>query len=530
MSIRTLLDGRRIAFVAALAWAMSRAPEAFAAEPDEEITDEEEPASDEEAAPSDDEATDDELPVPEGSEPDEASDKKSKRDKKSKQKKADKKKSKKKKGKDDESSDEEAASDDEKAEDLPELPVAPDRTTGKAAIKYERQKPWIKRWAPERNMLDLGVSIGALFVPRNYALFDAGTGTRPSMNRAGFDFGFRAAFMPLSFLGFGVEFGPSGNHSSSARANATVSVFRIMVLGQLPYRITPTLAIGGGLIGVQSKAAILNQVDGAFHWGLGLKAYINQWIAVRIDGRHIVTKSVDRQSNVSYGELLFGVDVTLRFRRILKSRRSDRDDDGWLDKDDKCPTEPGDDVGCPEDKDSDGDGVPDKIDRCPKQKGDGARGCPVPDSDDDGIYDNKDDCADQAETRNGFQDSDGCPDEAPAEVKKLTGVMKGITFDSGTATIRKSSRKLLDEVVSTMQTHTSVRLEITGHTDDQGKPESNIALSSQRADAVKAYLVSKGIEGGRITTKGAGQEQPIADNKTKAGRAANRRIEFRVIE
>lgn len=525
MSVRTLLDGRRTAFAAALLWAMSSAPEASAAEPDEDVE-----SSDDEAPPSDDdEVTDEELPVPEGSEPEESGDdRKSKRAKKSKgdKKKKGDKKAKKKKGDDDDADDEEKAP----SEPLPELPRAPDRTTGKAAAKYEKQKPWIKRWAPERNMLDLGASIGALFVPRNYALFDAGTGTRPSLHRGGFDFGFRAAFMPLSFLGVGVEFGPSANHSSSARANATVSVFRVMVLGQLPYRITPTLAIGGGLIGVQSKAGILNQVDGAFHWGLGLKAYINQWIAVRIDGRHIVTKSVDRQSNVSYGELLFGVDVTLRLRRIVKPRRSDRDEDGWLDKDDRCPTEPGDDEGCPEDKDSDGDGVPDKIDRCPKQAGDGARGCPVPDSDDDGIYDNKDDCADQAETRNGFQDTDGCPDEAPAEVKKLTGVMKGITFDSGTSTIRKSSRKLLDEVVNTMSTHTSVRLEITGHTDNQGNPETNLALSSKRADAVKAYLVSKGIEGGRITTKGAGQEQPIADNKTKAGRAANRRIEFRVIE
>ncbi len=504
---------RRSATLAgALAFSILGATEARAAEPDDEGE-----LADDEDSPPDDEASDEELPVPEGSEPEEEAE--GKKAKKSKGKKA-----KKSKGKKAEKSE------DDDTKDLPPLAVPPDRLTGKAAIAYEKKKPWIKRWAPERNMLDLGVSIGGLFVSKTHGLFDASRGPRPSLNAGGFDVSFRAAFMPLSFLGVVAEGGPSPNHSSSARANATLGVFRVMVLGQLPYRVTPTLALGGGLIGVRSSAPNLRQSDGAFHWGWGLKAYINQWIAVRVDGRHIVTKGAAPDTRAHYGELLFGVDVTLRMRRITKSRKIDRDDDGWLDKDDRCPTEPGDDLGCPEDKDTDKDGWPDRTDRCPKQWGDGARGCPIPDTDDDGILDNVDECADQAEVRNGFQDTDGCPDEAPEEVKKLTGVIKGINFDSGTASIRKSSNKALNEVAETLKTHASVRLEITGHTDDQGKPEMNLALSAQRANAVKIYLVAKGVDGSRIITKGAGSEQPIADNKTKAGRAQNRRIEFRVLE
>jgi OOP family OmpA-OmpF porin len=258
--------------------------------------------------------------------------------------------------------------------------------------------------------------------------------------------------------------------------------------------------------------------------------YVNQWIAVRIDGRHLVTPSEGENTRGHYGELMFGVDVTLRMRRLIKSRKRDRDLDGVEDKDDKCPTERGDSVdGCPTKKDSDKDGWIDSQDRCPTVYGDGARGCPVPDKDNDGIYDSKDECEDDPETRNGFKDTDGCPDEAPEEVKKLTGVIGGITFDTGKATIRKTSRGPLNEVVKTMREYPDIRLEISGHTDDQGSREFNVELSEQRAASVAAYLVSQGVSQDRFVVKGFGPDEPIADNKTKAGRAQNRRIEFKVL-
>ncbi len=405
------------------------------------------------------------------------------------------------------------------------------RLSGKQAIAVERKKRWIKRWAPQRDMLDIGMSIGALFNPSEHGMFDAGEGPRPPLERAAFDFDFRVSYMPLSFLGFGIETGVMPTKGDNPEARADQFTFRALALAQIPYRITPTFAIGGGLIGVRSsQTAILNEIDGAFVWGLGLKMYVNQWIAVRIDGRHIVTASDGEGARPNYGELLFGVDVTLRMRRLIKSRKRDSDGDGVDDKYDSCPKEKGDgEDGCPTRKDSDGDGWIDREDKCPTEYGDGARGCPVPDQDNDGIYDSKDECETEPETRNGFKDTDGCPDEAPEEVKRLTGVIEGITFDTGQATIRKNSRGALLKVVATLKEYPDIRLEIVGHTDDQGDRDFNVQLSKERAEAVAGYLVSQGIPAERVSARGVGPDEPIGDNKTKAGRAKNRRIEFKVL-
>lgn len=430
--------------------------------------------------------------------------------------------------KDEESDDELDARIEADAEDKEE---AESRLSGKAAKAAEKKKKWIKRWAPQRDMLDIGMSIGALFNPSNHGMFDAGEGPRPPLDRAAFDFDFRISYMPLSFLGFGIETGVMPTLGDDPEVRADQFTFRALALAQIPYRITPTFAIGGGMLGIRSpNTAILNEIDGAFVWGLGLKMYVNQWIAVRIDGRHIVTGKDGSDSRPNYGELLFGVDVTLRMRRLIKSRKRDSDGDGVDDKYDTCPKESGDgDDGCPTKKDSDNDGWIDKEDKCPKEYGDGARGCPVPDQDSDGIYDNKDECETEPEVRNGFKDTDGCPDEAPAEVKRLTGVIGGITFDTGQATIRKSSRGALLSVVATLKEYPDIRLEIVGHTDDEGNHDFNVQLSKDRAEAVRGYLVSQGVAAERVSARGVGPDEPIADNKTKAGRAKNRRIEFKVL-
>jgi len=409
--------------------------------------------------------------------------------------------------------------------------TADSRLTGKAAVQAEKKKRWIKRWAPQRDMLDIGMSIGAFFAPEDHGLFDAGEGPRPPLNRSAFDIQFRVSYMPLSFLGIGIETGVMPTRGTSPARSANVNTFRVMVMGQLPYRLTPTLALGGGILGIRSAdRAILNETDGAFVWGPGLKLYINQWIAARIDGRHIVTPSEGEDTRGHYGELLFGVDVTLRLRRMIKSKRRDADGDGVDDKYDSCPKERGDgDDGCPTKKDSDKDGWLDREDRCPNEWGDGPRGCPVPDQDNDGIYDDKDECETEPETRNGFKDKDGCPDEAPAEVKRLTGVIEGITFDTGTAVIRKSSRGVLNNVAKTLKEYPDLRIEIVGHTDDQGGREMNLELSQQRAGSVAAYLTQQGIDASRIQVRGVGPDEPVADNKTKSGRSKNRRIEFKVL-
>jgi OOP family OmpA-OmpF porin len=218
---------------------------------------------------------------------------------------------------------------------------------------------------------------------------------------------------------------------------------------------------------------------------------------------------------------------------------TDNDGDGITDRDDKCPADPeskdgvDDDDGCPE-KDDDGDAVAGSKDKCPTQAEDkdgfqDDDGCPDPDNDGDGIADAGDRCTDQPETKNGFQDADGCPDEIPPAVAKFTGTIQGITFTTGTARIRRASNNILDEAAAVLKENPSVRVEIGGHTDDRGDAEKNKKLSRARAESVKKYLVSKGVDESRLRAVGYGPDQPVDPGKGRAARARNRRVEFVII-
>lgn len=105
-----------------------------------------------------------------------------------------------------------------------------------------------------------------------------------------------------------------------------------------------------------------------------------------------------------------------------------------------------------------------------------------------------------------------------------------IEFDSGSANIRASSQGLLDAIAQRIASLGNKHVEVIGHTDNQGNPNNNLILSRARAEAVKAYLVQKGIAAERITTNGLGDAQPVADNETPEGRTRNRRIEFRIVD
>ena len=230
----------------------------------------------------------------------------------------------------------------------------------------------------------------------------------------------------------------------------------------------------------------------------------------------------------------------------------DNDNDGIPDAQDKCPLEPEDkdgfqdDDGCP-DPDNDGDGIPDAADKCPlePEDKDGFQdddGCPDPDNDNDGVLDAQDKCPDQPETKNGYQDEDGCPDEIPAKLKKFTGKIEGINFKTSSAEILASSNKTLDAAAAVLIEFKDLKLEIQGHTDDVpllptkgSKFQNNQDLSQGRADSVRDYLVSKGVDTARLTTKGYGDTVPLDDpkalkgGKLNAARAKNRRVEFKLV-
>jgi outer membrane protein OmpA-like peptidoglycan-associated protein len=101
-----------------------------------------------------------------------------------------------------------------------------------------------------------------------------------------------------------------------------------------------------------------------------------------------------------------------------------------------------------------------------------------------------------------------------------------ILFDTGKSTIKQESMAMVDEIFQLMSSNASLKISIEGHTDNVGTPESNKTLSDQRAKAVLAAIVSKGISNSRMTSVGWGQEKPIADNRTEDGRAKNRRVEI----
>ncbi|MCU0620541.1 MAG: OmpA family protein [Gemmatimonadales bacterium] len=171
-------------------------------------------------------------------------------------------------------------------------------------------------------------------------------------------------------------------------------------------------------------------------------------------------------------------------------------------------------------------------DRCPNTpKGEAvdANGCGAcqRDTDNDGVPDCNDKCP---STNPGNKvDQIGC---------RIIGdngtvVLKGVTFATGKATLTPNSKTILTEAANEMQKYfaevPSLRVEVGGHTDNTGSLKTNERLSASRAASVEQFLESLGIPADRLVSKGYGPSVPIADNKTKAGRAENRRTELKVL-
>jgi outer membrane protein OmpA-like peptidoglycan-associated protein len=252
--------------------------------------------------------------------------------------------------------------------------------------------------------------------------------------------------------------------------------------------------------------------------------------------------------------------------------RRDRDHDGIYDDDDRCPDEPkgahpdpdrpgcplkdsdGDGVfdiqdecvdtpagphpsavhkGCP-DTDKDGDGVFDAVDQCPEVPAglhpDPAKpGCPLPDRDGDSVPDNVDACPDTPGAPSPDPKKNGCPGLVEVKGGQVV-IMKPVFFATDKDVILAQSYPVLLAVADALAAQTQIkRLSIEGHTDDRGKAEHNLDLSQRRADSVMRFLVEHGVAVERLEAHGFGQTQPIANNRTRAGRAANRRVEFKIV-
>jgi OOP family OmpA-OmpF porin len=204
----------------------------------------------------------------------------------------------------------------------------------------------------------------------------------------------------------------------------------------------------------------------------------------------------------------------------------DQDGDGVADKDDACIDVPGLPVlnGCP---DADGDGVADQNDKCPTIAGpkDNA-GCPWPDTDGDKVLDKDDKCPTVA----GTVANNGCPEVSEDTMKKLNDYAKTILFDTAKASFQKQTFPVLQAMVAILKEYPTAKFALEGHTDADGKDAMNLQLSKDRAAAVRTYLIENGIAADRLTSEGYGETKPVASNKTKAGKAQNRRVEVKLVK
>ncbi|NNL79647.1 MAG: OmpA family protein [Flavobacteriaceae bacterium] len=204
----------------------------------------------------------------------------------------------------------------------------------------------------------------------------------------------------------------------------------------------------------------------------------------------------------------------------------DSDGDGIADGNDNCPNTPGlkSLAGCP---DADGDGVADGDDQCPNEAGPAANnGCPYPDSDGDGVLDKDDQCPDKV----GTVANNGCPEVTEAIAKTLNDYAKTILFDTGKTSIKFESAEILSNIAGILKEYSNAKFNIDGHTDSVGSEANNQKLSEGRAQAVVDWLVENGISSSRLSARGFGESQPIMDNRTRDGRARNRRVEINLIK
>jgi outer membrane protein OmpA-like peptidoglycan-associated protein len=253
---------------------------------------------------------------------------------------------------------------------------------------------------------------------------------------------------------------------------------------------------------------------------------------------------------------------------------ADKDKDGIPDVDDACPAEAGPKStdptknGCP--IDTDGDGVPDTADACPKVAGVKSadpkkNGCP-PDKDGDGVPDALDACPDVAGVKSADPKLNGCPDDPDGD--GIKGAADACPLEKGppdpdpaqngcpkyvrvhgdeilfsaqiqfrpngfrkSETVAPVSEELMKEIRDVIIKHPEIsKLEVQGHTDDNGGEEYNLKLSQERADAVRSWLIAAGIPAEKLVAKGYGFWKPVADNRVNAGRVRNRRVQFVILE
>ncbi len=348
----------------------------------------------------------------------------------------------------------------------------------------------------------------------------------------------------------------------------------------------PYLGIGAGAL--RTTYFKRSNTNAMANVGVGFMSQLNDHgLALRADARYRMDYDNDNVALESrFGDWLITLGLALPFGDKPKAAPSDADNDGVADSMDRCPGTPArlkvDARGC--EIDSDGDGVGDSLDRCPTTPTGAkvnAQGCEL-DSDFDGVVDSKDRCPtspvgakvnaqgceldsdgdrvvdskdrcpntpagtkvdaqgcelDGDGDRDGIVDSkDRCPNTAAGakvdskgcELKAVIS-LQGVKFANNSAELTVTSQSVLNEAAATLRLNPELKVEVAGHTDNRGARAYNVSLSQRRAESVMNYLISKGASATKLSARGYGPDQPQADNATAQGRAANRRVELRIL-
>ncbi|MBB3048446.1 OOP family OmpA-OmpF porin [Litorivivens lipolytica] len=319
--------------------------------------------------------------------------------------------------------------------------------------------------------------------------------------------------------------------------------------------VQPYVGLGVGAAKMKLAGAQANNLDDTTLFaqaGFGMNFVVTDSFMMDFGARYF---EADKPEYENFLAEYHGAGLVLGFRYNFEGKDSadgDSDGDGVRNADDRCPHTPrGDRVnkfGC---SDSDGDGVADNLDRCPSTP----PGTPVnefgcSDLDGDGVVDGQDLCpgtpVGTQVDGNGCSDVDGdgvtdrvdaCPDSVPNKPVMSNGcgvqqsvVLEGVNFEFDSARLQPNAQRILDLVAKSLKESPNFVVEIQGHTDNVGSDAYNLILSQDRAGAVKAYLISKGVDADAMVARGYGERQPVADNGSEDGRERNRRVEMKVIQ
>lgn len=324
-------------------------------------------------------------------------------------------------------------------------------------------------------------------------------------------------------------------------------------------KLHPFVLAGYGFMAVRTDSTQLaNDADQSYDWGLGTHYALTRSMELRLDARHVIVPDRSKNGATSNFEISggltwrFGPGSTGRSTTSIASAVPTTPPPAAPPPTAATPgttpvpgptappaapatvtasTAPAAPAAPPAtrpevagDPDADRDGMLAPQDVCPleAEDRDGFQdhdGCPDPDNDGDGIGDSIDRCASDAETVNGYSDGDGCPDSQHPD-------LAAVPFARGTANFTAESAALLDKSFQTLQANPGFRIELGGHSSSD---ESNRSLSLKRAEAVKDYLVRRGVAETRLRVIGYRSEQPATTDKSAAGKAKNRRVEMRLL-